>query len=171
MLGFRVWDVENKRFIREDRSLRKLPLFWIDMDGDLACEQDQNGPRLLGDESQYIAMQSTGIKDIEGTMIYENDIYQYLNPDLNRASLRKAESLDIVKDTCEFFKHYRGVLSLMIQGTGNQFTSAQYHSQKGSFPCVIIGNILENPDIAQLVPDTDEILRKYREENDNTDKF
>ena len=69
MLGFRVWDSEEKRFLSTIEERRKITIF---DDGMLSIYSHE--PLSEEDLSRYIPMQSTGIKDCNDILIYEGDI-------------------------------------------------------------------------------------------------
>lgn len=65
MLGFRVWDSEEKRFVNLDYQV-------MNRNGDLGLmDRDCDFQR---EEKRYIPMQSTGVKDWQDKPIYEGDM-------------------------------------------------------------------------------------------------
>lgn len=64
MLGFRVWDMERKEFVAEERG------FSIYRDGTL-FEDDVWIEHNYPDSPEYIPMQSTGLKDCNNAEIFE----------------------------------------------------------------------------------------------------
>lgn len=77
MLGFRVWDSEEKRFIRRDDSL-----FFLAESAALFHDSDGYGEctKLYEADNRFIPMQFTGVVDMDNKPIYEGDVlFLYTN--------------------------------------------------------------------------------------------
>lgn len=113
MLGFRVWEF-NKRMVY------KHP-YAIDHDGKIIADDG-----FYVEEFQAIPMQSTGMQDSLGDIIYEGDIVKYIYFD------KPGQALQIVREAKEFWALYPSVAENMA-----------------AFK--IIGNIYENPELLEKI--------------------
>jgi hypothetical protein len=71
MLGFRVWDSEENKFVCFPKDSR----YAIDVDGELVGPG--NYDLFSNWTNRFIPMQSTGLTDYHGRVIYEKDILMW----------------------------------------------------------------------------------------------
>jgi uncharacterized phage protein (TIGR01671 family) len=119
MLGFRVWNVQDNQMVDMEYDSKYSDwTFSMDYLGSIGYEV-----------KHYIAMQSTGLKDVNSIVIYEGDIIEALE----RKSLYEVTN---VIDFIFFFKSKVGWYNRMLRQT-IQFK--------------IIGNIYENSELLEKV--------------------
>lgn len=138
MLGFRVWDKDNSRFINSLDQIQmdsKGNLFYI------LTHALSVYPKAL-DPDRFIPMQSTGIFDPKGNKIFEGDILQY---DYLQGTCRAEKKILVVTDFHYFIRSYYGTLSRMKNNSPDILISK--YVENLMLPCVIIGNIYENPEL------------------------
>jgi uncharacterized phage protein (TIGR01671 family) len=133
MLGFRVWDAKNEQMICE---------------ADFEAQCDCLGRLIYGHyvpheiaDDIFIPMQSTGIKDESGKIIFQGDILSYL-----KENHLKYFS---VKDANYFIRSYHSILGVLLNGEEEQFLLTHENINKVSLPCKIAGNVYENPELME----------------------
>lgn len=134
-IKFRAWDKKNKKFLKPYREqhignwVNKLS---INMDGSLSFHEDDGfGGKIIGGESiekRFEIMQYTGLKDKNGTEIYEGDIVQ-------GGIMRATGGIEIYNSSTTV--HFK---SGMFKCGGVSLNS---YSNKVE----VIGNIYENPEL------------------------
>lgn len=117
MLGFRVWSCADKEMIRHEK-------FNINCDGIFMQRANK------ASESLYIPMQSTGLKDKNGTMIFEGDILLIAKP-----PEVYCECYEIVENVIDF-------LSCVYSGQPQKDLVHEYE---------IIGNVYEHPQLLDKI--------------------
>jgi len=116
LLGFRVWDVENKQMVdmEYDNEHSEWPMR-VDHTGKLGYEPEH-----------YIPMQSTGLPDIAGNPIFEGDILEFEFSDNNFA-------YKLVEEATLFLLGFREFLHIL------EFNNSKVLHYK------VVGNLFENP--------------------------
>lgn len=122
---FRAWDKTNKEMLEWEKL-------------DLNKERDEDEITIFEPTGQfahpiffYDAMQSTGLKDKNGTEIYEGDIVRY-----NRGISWSVEKFPyVVKNSMEGFVFEYGLIQHSL------FKKIEY--------VTVIGNIYENPELLE----------------------
>ena len=122
MLGFRVWDKVLNMMIVSDTEL------YIYMDSNLGQLRD-------GDIDRYILMQSTGLKDSYGTLIYEKDI---LKIGYNSAYDNKFHTRYVVVESISELINHILIPSVCI-------------NQKDGAFFMVCGNQFQNPELLEKV--------------------
>ena len=132
MLGFRVWNNESKAFLACND-------FTMDKNGNIGHQTFKG--EFDYDYPELIPMQSTGIHDREGDLIYEGDILESLYN----------EKLYLV--ICAHFtiRSYHSLISYFVYGSDIAFRATQDSVESLSLPVRIIGNKFENDKLWEKV--------------------
>jgi hypothetical protein len=134
MLGFRVWDTDTKTMVDFYDRLDSDVFFCSDFAGNLChpiidmpnnVYDNESDPRIKRfDDNYYVAMQSTGLKDAYGKIIYEKDILMW----------RYGQGPAHIVESIPAFLHH------LMKHNKTIFDDF-------SIDYIIVGNIFENADI------------------------
>lgn len=125
-IKFRAWDTKHREMIEE---IKIFPEYnWlVQSDNDALCERER------ASENQLILMQYTGLKDRNGTEIYEGDIVRINIPVDENNPLITNGIFQVIFD--------KGMFCIFIP-EGNYPLSDYLHQD-----CEVIGNIYEHPEL------------------------
>lgn len=131
-IKFRVWDKKNKKFLkpyREQHIGNWVNTLSINMDGSLSFHEDDGfGGKSVGGESiekRFELMQYTGLKDLNGTEIYEGDIIWD-----DHAEIHGKVTFDEGMFCVEWETHIEHLFGVVIDGYAE-----------------VMGDIYENPEL------------------------
>lgn len=126
---FRAWDNEEKKMFFEVQNAH-------DNIGRLTVPVDSFGELLRNEEKRFIVMQCTGLKDKNGKLIFEGDIFKevYENDEGTYSVFHTFVKWD--SKECCFFLAEKGQDEIEIYGFYDSVTELE-----------IIGNIYENPEL------------------------
>ena len=138
-LKFRAWDNLEKTYLNEeDIAIDNLSNIFIFERYD-KNDSDLWYTRLLPDldNKRHVIEQYTGLKDKNGTEIYEGDIVQYY-PRHNGVPYR----VYWADESAKFLIGRKGVI-------GQELYSIMYNLDTGRIALEVIGNIHENPELLE----------------------
>lgn len=124
---FRAWDVEFKELVRVDALV---------LDEQVIKATYNNGNVVKDDLKNYVLMQSTGLMEKNGKEIFEGDI---LSIETDEENVRVEVSWDS--------KH---ALFVFESKKYNEKEALGELFEDNSYPFKIIGNIYENPELAEV---------------------
>lgn len=127
LLRFRAWDVEFKELVRVDALV---------LDEQVIKATYNNGNVVKDDLKNYVLMQSTGLMEKNGKEIFEGDI---LSIETDEENVRVEVSWDS--------KH---ALFVFESKKYNEKEALGELFEDNSYPFKIIGNIYENPELAEV---------------------
>lgn len=116
---FRAWDTEEDRYVSDD-----------DICFDTGGSCDSVYDLLKQDDRFYIYEQCTGLKDINGKLIYEGDILKVVSAKYHTYSY---QCVDYCNTVCAYWFHRAGYMGVL--------------SEDSTFE--IVGNIHENPELLE----------------------
>lgn len=134
-IKFRVWDNEQQEYLNTD-------ILHIKNDGTLLISKKGENPwsALLAsgcNSERFVIEFSTGLKDKNGTEIYEGDVVQYY-PRHNGVPYR----VYWANESAKFLIGRKGVV-------GQELSSVMYNLDTGRIVLEVIGNIHENPKLGE----------------------
>lgn len=138
---FRAWDKNTEDMV----DVKTIDL---ENDGSIGCIVDYSGINL--DVSEFVLMQSTGLKDKNGVEVYEGDcfikIFRTIEIPTGKNGIEK--SVGIVK-------FHEGAFQVRIDGWGYELLSEVvqphiYGANNDYWENIVIGNIYENPELLEV---------------------
>ena len=121
-IKFRVWD----------KTLNKIHC-WSTIENHFTFEE-------LLDDNFFEAMQYTGLKDKNGTEIYDGDYIRYSARTINGS---------IFTHVCRVFQHESGTWRIEGYREDNHSYETKGTVYEKRLICEVIGNIYENPELAK----------------------
>ena len=121
-IKFRAWD----------KTLNKIHS-WSTIENHFTFEE-------LLDDSFFEAMQYTGLKDKNGTEIYDGDYIRYSMRTINGS---------IYTHVCRVFQHESGTWRIEGYHEDNHSCETKGTVYAAHLICEVIGNIYENPELAK----------------------
>lgn len=131
MPKFRAWDRVNKK-------LKQVYSINFDKNGEIESIKEEytepNEAYAMFDIRYFEFMQSTGLKDKNGTEIFEGDIVR----------IKSSDGVD-----------YKAVIMFKdggfcaVDGIEDNYSTRRYQLHKGDFELEVIGNIYENPELLE----------------------
>ena len=121
-IKFRVWD----------KTLNKIHC-WSAIENHFTFEE-------LLDDNFFEAMQYTGLKDKNGTEIYDGDYIRYSTRTINGS---------IYTHVCRVFQHESGTWRIEGYHEDNHSYETKGTVYAAHLICEVIGNIYENPELAK----------------------
>ena len=132
MLGFRVWDTENIKFIEGfEFAINKVGVLWC------SDEDEEDCGTYEADTKRFIPMQSTGFIDINGKQIFEKDIFLI---DYHR------EASPWVVGEVGMFIFQMG--AMLINDAKKGWDLMKYIN---ALPIEVIGNTFEHPELLERI--------------------
>jgi uncharacterized phage protein (TIGR01671 family) len=123
---FRAWHIESKVMV-DVAILIFHPVL------EIHCGENKHGEELLFSQDEVTLMQSTGLTDKNGIMIFDGDLIKYKPTHSNK------ERTEIV-----FWQEFRAGWAIKLSDFANSdlFRAVQYGNQ-----CEVIGNIHANKEL------------------------
>ena len=115
---------------------------WDKVDGKIVPTEEVNNWRIGGSvQSQlFEVMQYTGLKDKNGTEIYDGDYIRYSTRTINGS---------IFTHVCRVFQHESGTWRIEGYHEDNHSYETKGTVYAAHLICEVIGNIYENPELAK----------------------
>ena len=150
-IKFRAWDKKLKQFIKEAHGFHVIgEVTAFDMIQGYCCENKAGANSSLERIGDIEIQQFTGLRDKNGTEIYEGDILESVSEIVHLADNRPTGKIAVKRFFMGFQEEYsRFQLQRISDGRfellpHSQFLFSHYYS--------VIGNIYENPELLEVKP-------------------
>lgn len=129
-LGFRIWDCVENRY----RGAGGDEIFMLTPDGELVYWSVRDGKHHSADKGRFVVERCTGLKDKDGTLIYEGDVLE----------MKRHVFLEEFKVE-RYAVEYSKVLARWRLGK-----SCIYLNTDIAAECKIVGNVHENAELLEV---------------------